>query len=43
MADFRHISKSLSQMNKSHKGQSRGKSLGGKVEVSYYSLSKLVC
>jgi hypothetical protein len=33
MADFRHVSKQLSQQNKSHKGSSRGKSLGGKVET----------
>ena len=34
MADFaRHISKSLSQNNKAHKGSSRGKSIGGKVET----------
>jgi len=33
MADFRHISKSLAQQNKPHKGLSKGKSVGGKVEV----------
>ncbi len=35
MADFRHISKSLAQSNKGHKGSSKGKSVGGKVEVSF--------
>jgi len=32
MADFRHISKALSQINKTHKGTSRGRSVGGKIE-----------
>ena len=32
MADFRHIASKLSQSNKSHKGSSRGRSSGGKVE-----------
>ena len=36
MADFRHISKALSQANKTHKGNSKGKNIGGKVEVSIY-------
>jgi len=42
MADFRHISKSLSQINKSHKGTSKGKAAGGKVEVSQTPLSNSV-
>jgi hypothetical protein len=36
MADFRHISKSLAQQNKSHKGNTKGKNIGGKVEVSKF-------
>jgi hypothetical protein len=36
MADFRHISKALSQSNKAHKGSKSSKSIDGKVEVSYY-------
>ena len=35
MADFRHISKSLAQHNKSHKGDSKGKAQGGKTEVTF--------
>lgn len=44
MADFRHISKALSQQNKAHKGASRGRSAGGKVEVSLFtSIKQLLC